>query len=305
MWKKPSSLSTLFLFIWIVLVSSAESGIVTYWGQNSGEGTLTEACNSGLYEIINIAFLNKFGNGQRIEMDLAGHCVYPNCQRVSDGIRTCHAKNIKVMLSIGGFKGNYVLSSAQDARQVADTIWDTFLGGQSNSRPLGDAVLDGVDFDIESEGRGDPANYAELARRLSERGSQGGKKVFLSAAPQCPFPELQNQQYISRALSTGLFDYVWIQFYNNAQAQCQVDSGNGFKNSWNQWTSSIRGGKFYVGLPASPDKGAAGAGYVPPETVISQVLPFVNKSPKYGGVMLWDRYYDKLTGYSGKIKGNV
>ncbi|KAK1560718.1 hypothetical protein Q3G72_014031 [Acer saccharum] len=88
------------------------------------------------------------------------------------------------MLSIGGGGGSYSLSSADDAISVADYLWNNFLGGQSNSRPLGDAVLDGIDFDIE---KGEP-HYAALARRLSEH-SQGGKKVYLTAAPQCPFPD--------------------------------------------------------------------------------------------------------------------
>ena len=53
------------------------------------------------------------------------------------------------MLSIEGGAGNYQLSFSEDARQVADYLWNNFLGGQSSSRPLGNAVLDGIDFGIE------------------------------------------------------------------------------------------------------------------------------------------------------------
>ncbi|XVF80162.1 hypothetical protein PTKIN_Ptkin15bG0048600 [Pterospermum kingtungense] len=90
------------------------------------------------------------------------------------------------MLSIGGGAGDYSLSSADDARSVAQYLWDKFLGGKSNSQTLGSAVLDGIDFDIE---RGEP-HYAApaLARGLREL-SNGGKKVYLTAAPQCPFPD--------------------------------------------------------------------------------------------------------------------
>nr|2GSJ_A Chain A, protein PPL-2 [Parkia platycephala] len=270
-------------------------GIVVYWGQNGGEGTLTSTCESGLYQIVNIAFLSQFGGGRRPQINLAGHCDPANngCRTVSDGIRACQRRGIKVMLSIGGGAGSYSLSSVQDARSVADYIWNNFLGGRSSSRPLGDAVLDGVDFDIEHGG----AYYDALARRLSEH-NRGGKKVFLSAAPQCPFPD----QSLNKALSTGLFDYVWVQFYNNPQ--CEFNSGNpsNFRNSWNKWTSSFNA-KFYVGLPASPE--AAGSGYVPPQQLINQVLPFVKRSPKYGGVMLWDRFNDLKTKYSSKIKPSV
>ncbi|KAA8516119.1 hypothetical protein F0562_019298 [Nyssa sinensis] len=62
---------------------------------------------------------------------------------------------------------------------VADYLWNHFLGGHAKFRPLGNAVLDGEDFDIERGER----HYAVLARRLSELGN-GGRKVYLTAAPQ-------------------------------------------------------------------------------------------------------------------------
>lgn len=46
--------------------------------------------------------------------------------------------------------GSYSLSSPDDATEVANYLWNNFLGGQSSNRPLGSAVLDGIDFDIES-----------------------------------------------------------------------------------------------------------------------------------------------------------
>ncbi|GLT59009.1 hypothetical protein SLA2020_318580 [Shorea laevis] len=196
------------------------------------------------------------------------------------------------MLSIEGGAGSYSLSSDDDANSVADYLWN--LGGHSNSRPLGSAILDGIDFDIE---RGD-RHYAALARKLSSY-SQQGRKVYLMAAPQCPFPDY----YLNGALSTGLFDYVWVQFYNNPPCEYSSSNPNSFQNSWNQWTSSIQARQFFVGLPAS--HAAAGNGYVPIDILISQVLPFTKKSAKYGGVMLWNKYEDDQTGYSSKIKSSV
>lgn len=160
----------------------------------------------------------------------------------------------------------------------------------------GDAVLDGVDFDIEL---GTP-HYAALARRLSEHSKQSGKKVYLSAAPQCPFPD----QKLDPALKTGLFDYVWIQFYNNPSCEFDPSNPEQFKKAWNTWTSNIPARKFFVGLPASKD--AANNGFVGSQTLNNQVLPFVKKSgDKYGGVMLWNRAEDMKTGYSSHIKASV
>ncbi|KAJ6344059.1 hypothetical protein OIU76_005733 [Salix suchowensis] len=198
------------------------------------------------------------------------------------------------MLSIGGGSGGYTLTSPDEARGVAEYLWNNFLGGHSNSRPLGDAVLDGIDFDIE----GGERHYVLLASRLSEL-SRGGSKVYLTAAPQCPFPD----NWLDRALHTGLFDYVWIQFYNNPQCEYNTNNPRSFKDSWNTWTSSIPARMFFVGLPAS--RAAAGNGFVTTDVLISQVLPFVKGSPKYGGVMLWNKYTDDQSGYSSRIRDSV
>lgn len=137
-----------------------------------------------------------------------------------------------------------------------------------------------------------------MAKYLSEYSSKG-KKVYLSAAPQCPYPD----SHLRKALSTGLFDYVWVQFYNNQP--CEYRSGDVTKliKSWNTWVKSIKATKIFVGLPAA--RAAAGSGYIPPNILKSQVLPKVKKSTKYGGIMLWSRYYDKLNRYCAQVKSVV
>jgi chitinase len=290
-------LFALLLALSLIQTSNA-GGIAIYWGQSGSEGTLIQTCATGRYKYVNIAFLNKFGGGQKPEINLAGHCnpASNGCKIVSNGIRYCQKRGVKVMLSIGGGVGSYSLTSAKDAQNTARYLWNNFLGGKSASRPLGDAILDGIDFDIEL---GSTKYWADLARDLKAF-STPGRKVYLSAAPQCPYPD----RFLGAALNTGLFDYVWVQFYNNAP--CQYSSGNINKliNSWNLWTKSLKAGKLFLGLPAAPQ--AAGSGYVPPNVLTSRILPIIKKSPKYGGVMLWSKYYDHdRTGYSSKIINNV
>uniref|UniRef100_A0A803M109 GH18 domain-containing protein n=1 Tax=Chenopodium quinoa TaxID=63459 RepID=A0A803M109_CHEQI len=258
---------TTSLFIASLALKAKAGGIAVYWGQDEEEGTLTATCRSGLYKYVNIGFLSTFGSGQTPKVNLAGHCDPDSggCQRVSVDIRNCQSLGIKVMLSIGGGDGSYSLSSSDDARGVADYLWDHLLGGQSNFRPLG------------------------VYR----------KKVYLTAAPQCPFPD----QKLNGALNTGLFDYVWIQFYNNPPCEFDASDPEKYKNSWRTWTSNIPARKFFEGLPAS--KAAARSGFVPSQTLINQVLPFVKGIGKYGGVMLWDRANDVRTGYSSRIKDSV
>ena len=76
----------------------------------------------------------------------------------------------------------------------------------------------------------------------------------------------------------------------------------GLARAWAQW-ASIRAGRVFLGLPAAPQ--AAGSGFVPTSDLVSQVLPVVRNSTKYGGIMLWSRFYDGLTGYSDAVKSQV
>ncbi|KAE7999419.1 hypothetical protein FH972_003852 [Carpinus fangiana] len=257
----------LFYLLLVVLINGSQAGVITvYWGQNGNEGTLADACATGNYGIVNIAFLSTFGNGQTPLINLAGHCdpASNGCTGLSSDIKACQNQGIKVMLSIGG---------------------------GADSRPLGDAVLDGIDFDIEG---GTSQHWDELAKALSEFSQQ--KKVYLTAAPQCPFPDA----WLGTALDTGLFDYVWIQFYNNAPCEYSGNADN-LKSYWNnQWTT-IQAGQIFLGLPAAPE--AAGSGYIPSDVLNNDVLPSIKGSSKYGGVMLWSRSFDN--GYSSAIKSNV
>ncbi|XP_059650972.1 hevamine-A-like [Cornus florida] len=290
-------MSLLSLVMLMLFRGCNAGGIAIYWGQNGNEGTLAETCATGNYDFVNLAFLATFGNGQTPVINLAGHCDPSSngCIGLSSDIKSCQAEGVKVILSIGGGAGSYSLTSAEDARQVATYLWDNFLGGQASSRPLGDAVLDGIDFDIEL---GTDQHWDDLARFLSAYSNQG-KKVYLTAAPQCPFPDA----WVGAALKTGLFDYVWVQFFNNPPCQYSSADVSNLESAWNQWTSDIPATKIFLGLPAAPD--AAGSGFIPVDDLTSQVLPAIKSSAKYGGVMLWSKFYDDQTGYSSSIKSDV
>ncbi|PRQ34500.1 putative chitinase [Rosa chinensis] len=297
-------LSLLVLVSFLVLVQPSHGGgIGIYWGQNGNEGTLKQTCATGTYKNVNIAFLNVFGGGQIPQINLAGHCnpVSNGCAAVGPEVTFCQSLGVKVFLSLGGGTGNYSLSSASDAKDVADYLWNSFLGEKGNgrdksttTRPFGDAVLDGIDFILSV------ANpyWDDLARYLKAY-SNPRRAVYLAAAPQCPFPDA----FVGGAISTGLFDYVWVQFYDNPP--CQYSSGNtgNILNSWNEWTTSIQAGKIFLGLPAAP--AAAGSGFIPATVLISEILPVIKKSSKYGGVMLWSKHDDDQSGYSSFIIKNV
>lgn len=296
-----SFLSHLALFTFLLLntCQANAGGIAVYWGQNGNEGTLSNTCATKNYGYVILAFLTVFGRGQTPVLNLAGHCnpSSGSCTTLSSDIHSCQSMGIKVLLSLGGDSSGYSLSSADDARSVAKYLWNSFLGGTSTSRPLGSAVLNGIDFDIEAGG----ANYYDvLAQTLSNYGKKAGRKVYLSAAPQCPYPDA----HLDKALATSLFDFVWVQFYNNPSCQYASGSADNLLKAWAKWTQSVKASAFFVGLPASQAAAPSG-GYIPPSNLVSQVLPVVRKSTKYGGIMLWNRYYDLLNGYSGAVKASV
>jgi chitinase len=72
-------------------------------------------------------------------------------------IKTCQSRGKTVLMSLGGAVGNYGFANNADAEAFADTLWNIYGAGSSNTRPFGDAVLDGFDLDIEGGG---PTGYA-------------------------------------------------------------------------------------------------------------------------------------------------
>lgn len=66
-----------------------------------------------------------------------------NCSFMAQDIEDCQSKGKVLTISLGGATGDVGFSSSSQAKDFADTIWNQFLGGTSDIRPFGDAVLDG------------------------------------------------------------------------------------------------------------------------------------------------------------------
>ncbi|BBM99615.1 protein MpGH18.1 [Marchantia polymorpha subsp. ruderalis] len=294
---------TMVVLVLASVSSQASAGLIaSYWGQNGGEGTLADACASSNYDIIMLAFLYRFGNGLTPALNLAGHCdpASGGCQGLVSEINSCQSRGVKVILSLGGGVGDYGFSSAAEALELAQYLWDNYLGGSSSSSPLGAAKLDGIDLDIE---QGGSQYYPDLIMALKTMAqSNAYKRLYVTAAPQCPFPDASLGPASGTALSTGLVDLVFVQFYNN---YCGYGGGlDQLVTVWRQWAGALPGSQIFLGLPASPD--AAGSGYVDPSTVTGQIIPAISTVPNYGGVMLFSVFYDKQNNnYSAQIKSGV
>ncbi|KAF8649840.1 hypothetical protein AX16_005603 [Volvariella volvacea WC 439] len=271
-----------------------KDNLAVYWGQASAgrQQRLSFYCQDDIIDVIPMAFLYIFfGEGGLPVIDFANICsqsgsgTFPgtrlaDCSFLESDIRTCQARGKILTLSLGGATAEAGFTSDSQARQFAKTIWDLFLGGRSSMRPFGDAILDGVDLDIES---GSPAHYAAFVNELRSLSANADKRYYITAAPQCPFPDAK----IGGALSEASFDAVYVQFYNN---YCQTSVPSEFNfDVWDRWARTESPNpniKVYIGAPASAD--AAGSGYVRSSTLIEVAKNAQQRYSSFGGVMLWD-----------------
>ncbi|KAI8148863.1 glycoside hydrolase superfamily [Fennellomyces sp. T-0311] len=268
-------------------------GLVQYWGQNSagaaGSGqqmALSSYCDDGSTDAFIMAFINEFNVGSLPNLNLANACkdsFFPgtqllHCPQVAQDIKSCQSKGKKILLSLGGASGSYGFQSDDQAVTFAHTLWNLFGGGSSSTRPFDDAVLDGFDLDIEGGGS---TGYVTLVNTLRDLFlSDSSKQYYITAAPQCPFPDAILGSIIS---ATG-FDAVNVQFYNN---YCSPSGTFNF-DTWNNWatqTSPNKNVKVYLGVPGSPT--AAGSGYQSPQELAS-VIEKVAQYSNFGGVTVWD-----------------
>nr|XP_048326802.1 hevamine-A-like [Ziziphus jujuba var. spinosa] len=113
--------------------------------------------------------------------------------------------------------GNYSLA----CRRVADQIWTSHLGGTDTSAscPFGNGVVfDGVDFDVDGGSNLYNDKLTVYLKGLYDQ--QTTKTYYLAAALQCVYPDY----YLGTAIRKGLFDFVWVQFYNNPPCQYSTQS---------------------------------------------------------------------------------
>ncbi|KAJ2450106.1 Chitinase 2, partial [Coemansia sp. RSA 2424] len=274
------------------------SNLVAYWGQNSHGATnpgesqlpLDEYCDKEVGDVLILSFLNEF-NADGLHppsLNLANSCLTTfenstllHCPNIGRTIDKCQKKGKAVILSLGGASGAYGFADDVQAERYADEIWDMFLGGYSHTRPFDAAVLDGIDLDIEG---GSSVGYVRFVQRLRERFIESpGRRFYMTAAPQCPYPDF----YSGPILDNAYLDMVFVQFYNN---YCGVDKPNWFNfEQWHEWATTVSANKdvrVYLGVPGSPS--AASTGYVPIDKLEELVNATRNKFNSFGGMMVWD-----------------
>lgn len=195
-----------------------------------------------------------------------------------------------ILLSIGGAtysEGGF--TSSDLAVSAAQNIWSIFgpsVSGSSVPRPFGASVVDGFDFDFESTVQNMPAFGTELRTLMN---GDSSKQYYLSAAPQCPYPDAADGPMLNGAVS---FDFVWVQFYNNYCGLNSFTVGSSTQNNfnfatWDNWAKTVslnKNVKVFLGIPANT---GAGAGYESGSTLAS-IISYSKSFSSFGGVMMWD-----------------
>lgn len=295
-------ISILLLLIQYVLSFNinSQNNIAVYWGQNSrgNQKRLSEYCQSSNANIFILSFLNVFPDS--IGLNFANACTdtFTNdpsllhCSEIASDIETCQSLGKKVLLSLGGASGSYGFTTDEEAENFAQTLWNTFGEGSDSTsvdRPFNSALIDGFDFDIEN---GNPLGYSALVNKLRNLFEQGSKEYYISAAPQCPYPDAS----VGQLLANSKVDFAFIQFYNN---YCNVDKEFNWKE-WENYATNVSPNpdiKLFLGLPGSPT--AANSGFISNLDSLKETIDSIKKYENFGGISIWDA----SQGYSYEIDG--
>ncbi|KAK6436483.1 Chitinase 2 [Oleoguttula sp. CCFEE 5521] len=154
-------------------------------------------------------------------------------------------------------------------------------------RPFGSAAIDGFDLDIETVA----TNMVPFAQRLRElMDADTTKQRYLTAAPQCVYPDVANSALLS---STVHLDAIFVQFYNNPCGVQAFVPGAATQEAfnfaaWDTWAKTVSANpaiKVLLGVPGGPS--AAGLGYVDAST-LAGIISYCKSFSSFGGVMMWD-----------------
>ncbi|KAK3339558.1 glycoside hydrolase superfamily [Neurospora tetraspora] len=305
---------------------SATGNIAIYWGQNSasqvgGQQRLAYYCRNTNVNTIPLAFLTVIKSTEVNFANAGDNCTYfpgdtlKRCPQIEEDIKTCQSLGKSILLSIGG--ATYVeggFSSPTEAVDWADRLWAMFGPvSSSDKRPFGSAVIDGFDFDFEAVANNMVPFAARLRSLMDSAAATSGKQFLLSSAPQCPFPDLANNEL----LKSVAFDFVSVQFYNNYCGVHTFQFGSPNQNNfnfgtWDNWAKTVsknKNVKILVGVPGSPS--AAGIGYVAGGQ-LANVIKYSQTFSSFGGVMMWDMsqvwantgFLDSVASALGSTGGN-
>lgn len=320
--KRTSSLvalaattATFFAQDAVAAAFDSASNVVLYWGQNSygassgklAQQSLSTYCSNTNLDIIPMAFVTNMttskGGAPAVNFANSGYSctIFPNtslwdCPTYEQEITTCQQKYGKtILLSIGGaayHEGGFASKTA--AESAADLIWQTFGPVNSSSsapRTFHGAVVDGFDMDFESTGN----YYRAFGLRLRAlMNADTSKQYYLTAAPQCPYPDVSMNPMFTDPNGGVPFDAFFVQYYNNDGCGVQTytaGSASQAKFNFQTWSnfaksskSANKNAKVFLGVGGGK---TAGSGYQT-AAQLKSVINYCKSFSNFGGVMVWD-----------------
>jgi hypothetical protein len=188
-------------------------------------------------------------------------------------VAAAHAKNVKVLASLGGGGGDQSVFAAYKTASNIDPLV------ASLDKMVGEMNLDGVDVDLESSGdMQSSGNYPAFVKALVSTFHPEGKLVTTALAQYI----VQGQNPDATIVATlNSFDFVNDMIYSATMSD--------FTNEANWWTGNpvnlpkekLVWGVCYDGECANPS--------------VSLVKQITTASKDYGGIMIWD-YTDSTVG---------
>ncbi|MFD6091726.1 glycosyl hydrolase family 18 protein [Oerskovia sp. NPDC060338] len=274
-----------------------------YWHNfNNGSVVMPLSDIPAAYNLVAVAFADNLSGtpgGITFNLSSAELGGYTVPQFKAD-IAAIRAQGRKVILSVGGEKGNVIVSNATEAKNFADTAYGL----------MQEYGFDGVDIDLE---HGINATYMSSA--LHQLSAKAGPNLIIAMAPQTIDYQATSMGYYQLTLAIkDILTIVNTQYYNSgAMMGCnqQVYSQGSidFLTSLTciQLEMGLRPDQVGIGVPAV--QAAAGGGYQPIANVIKAVDcletgtgcgTFKPATPygKIGGVMTWSINWDKKNNYA-------
>ncbi|EPY52146.1 chitinase [Schizosaccharomyces cryophilus OY26] len=278
---------------------SNHSTVVGYWGSNlSGElgyrdqKPLADYCKSSNYDVVILSSVIDFSvNGWPV-YDFSNLCSdsdkfrgteLKQCPQIERDIQVCQQEGVKVLLSIGGYNGDFTIDDEDDGQKFAFQMWNVFGGGQELYRPFGKAVVDGFNLEVN---KGTNTAYSAFAKRLLEiYTSDPDRKYYLSAAPTCMVPD----KTLTNAVAHNSFDFLSIHTFN---ASTGVGCNGSRNSTFAAWVEYAEDSAYdtetalLYGIIAQPN--AAVDGYMNSSNLISTLQAYKSNSSLFGGVAVWD-----------------
>ncbi|KAF2225259.1 glycoside hydrolase superfamily [Elsinoe ampelina] len=322
--------------------AQAKNNVAVYWGHGPYQARLVETCKNPNVDVVIVGFVNVFpdqGKGGWPGTDFGNACgaatyktknniqtqLLSSCPDIGPDITACQTTyGKKVLLSLGGdYPTNYFIGSDQGAVSFANFLWGAFgpitdkWTADKGPRPFGTAVVDGFDFDIESEiskaptFKGKPVNnykvrgYVKMIQTLKQKlyPTDKTKQYYISGSPQCLVPD----DHFAKAVQTAWFDWLFIQFYNTPLCSARagvnyIEGASSIDISYTKWSQVPffnKKAKIYIGIPGSSMASKSLDYYLPPLEADLLIRKYYSDS-KFGGIMLWEATYAMSNVVCGK-----